>query len=292
MAMISVDRKACIRCGACVDVCFSARVFELTEEGSSAVRPEECWLCGHCVAVCPTDAIDHDAFPLEDCPMLGESDVPTLETLTNAFRARRSHRTFEDRPVSREVIRDLVSLGRWAPSASNRQSLDWVAFDDRDRIAELSQAVISEMQRFLRWIGHPILRPFIALAIGRANMRRLRAEKASVERLIHQHSAGEDPIFFHAPVVLMGHAPANHPLARDDAIYATYNMMLAAERFGLGTCQIGIFQIVFEKSARLRRQFSVPEGRKVQVAVAVGYAAHTFRRALPRRSPNLTWNPR
>ena len=292
MAIISVDRKACIRCGACVEVCFAAEVFELTEEGSSPVRPEDCWHCGQCVAVCPTDAIDHDGFPLEECPMVGEKDVPTLDGLTTAYRARRSCRTFEDKAVPREVVRDFVTLGRWAPTASNSQSLDWIAFDDREKIGELSDTVLGEIRRFANLVGNPVLRPFISLAIGRESTHRLRDAKASLERLLRRRDAGADPIFYHAPVVLLGHSPAGNNLGRDDAIYAAYNMMLAAGHFGLGTCQIGFFQIVFEKSGRLRRKVTLPEGRTSQVALAVGYPRHAFRRALPRRLPNLTWNPR
>jgi len=292
MATIQVDQRACIRCGACVDVCSIAGVFELTSDGSTAVRPDACWHCGQCVAVCPTDAIDHDGFPLEECPMIDERRLPTVEDLTMAFRARRSCRTFEDKPVPREVIRDLVTLGRWAPTASNRQSLDWIAYDDRERIGELTDNVISEFRRFARLADSPILRPFISLVIGRQAARQLQRAKDSLERLLRQREAGDDPIFYGAPVVLLGHCPSGSTFGRDDAIYATYNIMLAAERFGLGTCQIGFFQMAFEKSARLRRKVAVPEGRKPQVAIALGYASHSFRRVLPRRSPNLGWNPR
>jgi nitroreductase/NAD-dependent dihydropyrimidine dehydrogenase PreA subunit len=292
MATISVDRKACIRCGACVDVCLTAEVFELTDEGSSPVHPENCWRCGQCVAVCPTDAIDHDGFPLEECPIIGEEDVPTLERLTTAYRARRSCRTFEEKPVPREVVRDLVTLGRWAPSAGNSQSLDWIAFDDREKIAELSDAILAEGRHLARLVGNPLLGRFVPLAIGREAGRRLRGARASIERLLRLHDAGEDPILHNAPVVLLGHSPAGNRFGRDDAIYAAYNMMLAAARFGLGTCQIGFFQIAFEKSARFRRKVTLPEGRTLQTVLVIGYPRHAFRRAVPRRSPNLTWNPR
>lgn len=292
MATISVDRKACIRCGACVGVCSLAEVFELTDEGSSAVRPENCWNCGQCVAVCPTDAIDHDGFPLEDCPLIGERDVPTLEGLTTALRARRSCRTFMEKPVPREVVRDLVTLGRWAPSAGNSQSLDWLAFDDRGKIGELSDTILSELRRLAKLVGNPILGPFISLAVGRGTVKRLKGAKGFIARLLRRGDMGEDPIFYHAPVVLIGHSPIANSFGRDDAIYAAYNMMLAAEHFGLGTCQIGFFQIAFENSATLRRKVTLPKGRTAQVAIALGYARYTFRRVLPRRSPNLTWNPR
>ncbi len=292
MATIRVDQKACIRCGACVEVCSSAKVFELTDTSSSAVRADDCWHCGQCISACPTDAIDHDGFPLEQCPMISADDLPSLDTLTIAFRARRSCRTFQDKPVPREVVRDLVSLGRWAPTASNNQSLDWIAYDDRERIAEMSRAVVSEFRRFSQLANHPLLRPLLPWVIGREASRLLRASRASIDRMVDRLQLGEDPIFHHAPVVLLGHSPASNSFGRDDAIYAAYNMMLAAEQLGLGTCQIGLFQIALEKSARFRRKITLPGGRAAQVAVALGYTRHTFRRSLPRRSPNLTWNPR
>ena len=292
MAIIQVDQKACIRCGACVEVCSIAGVFELTSEGSAAVHPDACWHCGHCVAVCPADAIDHDGFPLEECPMIDERRLPSVEDLTIAFRARRSFRAFDEKLVPREIVRTLVTLGRWAPTASNHQSLDWIAFDDRDRIAQLGDGVISAARRFARLGEHPLIRPFLTLAIGRRAAQRLHRAKGTLDRLLRQREAGGDPIFYGAPVVLIGHSPAGNSFGRDDAIFATYNIMLAAERHGLGTCQIGFFQLAYEKSARLRRKITLPEGRAPQVAIALGYPRHAFRRALPRRSPNLGWNPR
>jgi len=150
MAQITIDETACIRCGKCVDICAIAHVFELTDASSAAVRPESCWNCGQCVAGCPTDAIDHDAFPLEDCPIIERADIPSRDSLIAGFRMRRSQRAFRDMPVDREMIREFVSLGRWAPTASNSQSVDWLAFDDPARIDELSRGTVDEMARFVR----------------------------------------------------------------------------------------------------------------------------------------------
>jgi len=292
MAVIRVDRKACIRCGACIDVCFAAQVFELSEEGVSAARPDACWGCGQCVAVCPTDAIDHDRFPLEECPLIARDAAPSLEALTAALRTRRSCRTFEDKPVPRDIVRELVSLGRWAPSASNRQSIDWTAFDDREKLTELTGVVLSELARLARLAAHPLLRPFVALRFGRKAAGQARRYRLTAERLLRRGGAGDDPIFYRAPVVLVAHSPADSWLGRDDAVYASYNLMLAAEQHGLATCQIGFLQLAYDRSERVRRLVRLPEGRVSQVALAVGYPRRAFRRMLPRRLPNLTWNPR
>ena len=292
MPQIRVDETACIRCGKCVDVCAFANVFELTNESSVAVRPENCWRCGQCVAGCPTDAIDHDAFPLEECPLIEKAALPDREALVASMRIRRSQRVFHNSSVDREIIRDLVTLGRWAPTASNNQSVDWLAFDDPARIDELSRGTIGEMARFVRLGQNPLIRRFLPLFIGREASRKLRSSSGLIERFESAQSQGQDPIFYHAPVVLIGHCPAGNPFGRDDVVYAAYNIMLAAETMGLGTCQIGFFQMVVEKSARLARRLGLPKERSPQVALAVGHPRHTFRRGLPRRSPNLTWNAR
>lgn len=292
MAQITIDETACIRCGKCVDVCAISHVFELTATSSAAVRPEACWNCGQCVAGCPTDAIDLDAFPLEDCPIIERSDLPSRDSLIAGLRMRRSQRVFKDMAVDREAIRELVSLGRWAPTAMNSQSIDWLAFDDPTRIDELSQGTVAEMVRFGRLARNPLIRIFLPLIIGRRASRQLRDTTGYIERFQIARNQGDDPIFFHAPVVLVGHCPSGDRFGRDNAVYAAYNMMLAAETFGLGTCQIGLFQIVVEKSSRILRRIGLPKGRSPQIAIAVGYPRHSFRRGLPRRTPNLTWNNR
>ena len=292
MAQITIDEKACIRCGQCVDVCAIAHVFELTDASSVPINAEACWKCGQCVAGCPTDAIDHETFPLEACPIIEKEERPNRDALIAGFRVRRSQRTFQNVPIDREVVRDLVSLGSWAPTASNSQSVNWLAFDDPARIDELSRGTVDEMSRFVRMANNPLIRFVLPLFIGRSASRQIRNASGLIKRLQSARNQGDDPIFYHAPVVLIGHCPSRNRFGRDDAVYAAYNMMLTAESFGLGTCQIGFFQLMAEKSGRLLKRIGLPKGRSPQIAIIVGYPRHTFRRGLPRRSPNLTWNSR
>jgi ferredoxin len=51
---ISIDKKKCIGCGDCVDVC---PVEALSIENEKAVVNDECIDCGACVNTCPNDAI-------------------------------------------------------------------------------------------------------------------------------------------------------------------------------------------------------------------------------------------
>jgi nitroreductase/NAD-dependent dihydropyrimidine dehydrogenase PreA subunit len=292
VADISVDRQACIRCGACVEVCFAARVFEMTEDGAEAARPKACWACGHCIAVCPTDAIDHDLFPLEECPIVDRDDLPSAESLVSAFRFRRSVRAFQQKQVAREIVRELVSIGRWAPTASNNQALDWIAFDDRARIVELAHGTVEGLLRFAKLARNPFVRPVLRLAVGGKEAKRARKLGPAARRMSEALANGIDPIFYRAPVVLIGHTQKGNLFGRDDAVYAMYNMMLACESLDLATCQIGFFQAVVSRTAKLRGLLALPPDRVPQVAFALGYPTQTFRRVPMRRVPELTWNPR
>jgi nitroreductase len=110
-----------------------------------------------------------------------------------------------------------------------------------------------------------------------------------MERLAIRQARGEDPIFRGAPVVLVAHVPLDDPFGRDHASFAAYNLMLAAQRQGLGTCQIGYFKIALDQSRALRNSLGLPEGRKPELILTLGYPRYRFRRAVARRQPQLLW---
>ncbi len=289
MPDIAVNEERCTRCGACVAVCSNSHVFQLGERAAEAVRPEDCWLCGHCVAVCPVDAVDHSAYPVDACPEIG--GLPSYEELVTALRERRSLRVFRDEPVPRETVRQLIDVSRWVPSASNAQVVDWVGLNDPERIARLSAEVVGTLGRAARLVQNRLLRPFLYLALGRRNVEKAVASADGFQRLAEAQARGEDPIFHHAPVVLAAHVPQGAYFGRDDAVYAAYNLMLAAERLGLGTCHIGYVNVALRRSQEPQRMLGVPPERQIEVVLTLGYPRFQFRRALFRRRMELEWNP-
>lgn len=285
---IVINGGTCTQCGACVAVC-TGRVFQEIRGQVQVVRPAECWECGHCVCVCPTDAIEHSAYPLDECPLLQADSLPALDSLVDALRERRSARVFLDQPVSRETVRELVNATRWAPSASNGQPVDWLVCDDPARIAVWSAQAVAVLVHTARLLRNPLLRPLLALAVGAEQVRKGQESAADFERLAQRQAQGEDPIFFGAPVVLVAHVPRDDYFGRDHAPYAAYNLMLAASRCGLGTCQIGYFAVALDRSRRLRVMLGLPRDRKAEVTLVLGHPKYSFRRVPSRRKPELNW---
>jgi nitroreductase/NAD-dependent dihydropyrimidine dehydrogenase PreA subunit len=279
MPTIVIDQEKCNQCGGCVALCNASNVFEQDNRQTKAVKPDECWLCGHCVAVCPTDAIDHSEFSLAEGPVLDPSRLPAWDSLVAAFRARRSARTFKDKPVPRQVVNDLAGIARWVPSASNAQPVDWLAVDDPTQIAALSAQTVE-------FIKQKVTRLTTAGEQAAAGLE----DVEDFERIIRQFAAGIDPIFFKAPLLLLAHVPDDDEFGRDDATYAAYNLILAAESIGLGTCLIGYFIFALDNSEKLRSMLALPDRRKVEVALVLGYPKYRFRRFIPRRKMEIVWN--
>jgi nitroreductase/NAD-dependent dihydropyrimidine dehydrogenase PreA subunit len=286
---IVIAQETCIECGACLALC-TARVYGRIDGRVEPVAPEACWLCGHCVAACPTDAIRHSGYPTEACPPLDPAMLPSLDSLVVALRARRSTRVFRDQAVPRDVVQQLTGIARWVPSAGNGQPVDWLAFDDPARIAALSAGTVSVLAGTARLLRNPLLRPLLTLALGAENVKKGLESAEGFERLAQELAQGEDPIFRRAPVVLVAHVPDGNYFGRDDAVYAAYSLMLAAERMGLGTCHIGYFHIALDRSRRLRQALGLPDDRRAEVTLVLGYPQYPFHRLPSRRQPNLAWN--
>jgi nitroreductase/NAD-dependent dihydropyrimidine dehydrogenase PreA subunit len=277
MPKIIIDQEKCNHCGLCVALCNSGNVYMQKNDTVQVANIENCWFCGHCVAVCPTDAIDHSQFLLDDCPPIASAVLPSLENMVEAFRERRSTRIYKGKPVSRETVQALIEIAEYVPSADNAQPVDWLVFDDSDLIEELSQQTVTAFEE--------------KLDQGRKNMSAIVEDIQDFERILHQKSQGLDPIFFKAPVLLIAHVPVEDSFGRDDATYAAYNLILAAQRMGLGSCLIGYFIYALENSDQLRRHLGLSDNRRVEVALVIGYPKYKFRRTVPRRSMEIIWNP-
>jgi nitroreductase len=191
--------------------------------------------------------------------------------------------------VPRGLVQKLVDIARWTPTASNTQPVDWLAIDDPARIAALSAEAVDALARTTRLLRNPLLLPFLRLTVGRGKVNKGVASIPEFETLVQRHRQGEDPIFYRAPVVLVAHVPIDDYFGRDHSIYAVYNLMLAAQRMGLGVCQMGYFALALDRSSALRRALDLPKDRRPEATVILGFQQYRFRRAPLRRRPEITW---
>jgi nitroreductase/NAD-dependent dihydropyrimidine dehydrogenase PreA subunit len=284
MVEITINTSTCTGCGACAAVCNVTQVYRMEDGKAVVASARRCWECGQCVAVCPVDAIDHSVFPLEDCPRFDPFTAEESGRMIEAMQSRRSVRVFKDKAVERAVVEELVRTSRGAPSAKNRQAVDWIAMDDPAKIADLREktiAVLGEAAKELRIRAED---PVESEAMQRQHLMYAK----SLEFLQRRQERGEDALFYDAPVLLVAHVPEGE-FGVEDAVYAAYGLMLAAHLLSLGTCQIGYFGVALEQDPALQEEVGVPAGRKIALVMILGYQKYRYRRQIPRRVPDVTW---
>ena len=74
----------------------------------------------------------------------------------------------------------------------------------------------------------------------------------------------------------------------DVSIAATYGI-LAAKALGLASCWLGLCEIAMNQNKSIGQSLGIPEGERVDGAVAFGYSDHVWKQAPPRGPVKAVW---
>lgn len=273
MGFMKVDETKCKRDGICVEEC-PRRVIEMEGgEGFPNLPPENeyyCMVCGHCVAVCPHGAMSLEKIPIETCPEIKKELVPSWEQMSQILRSRRSIRVYQDKEVDRQILQQLIETARYAPTASNSQTLHWTVITGREKLSELSGMAVDWMRRMIAaQPNSPMATYFTPVVSG--------------------WEAGYDGILRTAPSLIIASAPkeASNGLV-DCAIALTY-LELAALAVGLGTCWAGLLQAAMLNTPSLMEKIGLPAGHTAHYPMMIGYPKFKYYRLPERNKPPIHW---
>ena len=274
MGLIRIDESKCKKDGICVRDC-SPAVIRLSEEsgfpemvpGGEAV----CLLCGHCVAVCPHGALSHEGVPLEHAAPIAEGLVIDEARAVQFLRSRRSIRLYQDKPVEREKIRRLIEVARYAPTAANSQSVEWLVLTEQSRIHEIAALTAA-------WV-RGVLRSDPRVAVARPYL----------PRVLDAWDAGHDSVLRKAPVLIVASAPKEAANGLVDLTLALSYLDLLAPTMGLGTCWAGLLQGALLASPSLRETLGIPKGHPHHYPMMLGYSMVKHHRLPERKPPKITF---
>jgi nitroreductase/NAD-dependent dihydropyrimidine dehydrogenase PreA subunit len=288
MSWVSIDKETCTGCGICVTRCM--RCF--TQEGEDVTAyadPDNCNLCGHCIALCPTKSIVHSELDMDKFVDIREDIRLDRENFIRFVKRRRSHRQFEEKPVPREDLETLIDLCACAPTGSNRQTVEIVVVQSQERIARLSTLTVDFFQDMIREIedradrlreeGKPIPE----------DLQQMLDTLAFRRRLIQAREAGLDPIFHKAPAVMIFHSQMQPSTPKDDCIIAAQTVTLAAMTMGLESCYIGLFERAANNYPPLKQELGLPPGHQVFSVLIMGYPKLKFLRSVDRNPIKVKW---
>jgi len=268
MDLITVDKELCNKDGICSLVCVSRIIEPAGDDTLPWIREqnaEYCISCGHCVAACPTGALNHRLTPKSDClpwPQETRFDPDNVETL---LRSRRSIRNYRNKAVPREIIARLLDAARYAPTGANLQNCRYIVCDDPEKLHVFSSMIIDGMKT--------------QLADGQAGEM---ADRTT--RLIEAWDLGLDPILRHAPAVIAAHFNSTVNNSPVNCALALSFVDVMAHALGLGTCFCGYFAGGINSSPALKQAIGLPEGHTVATTLLLGYPRITYQR-IPARNP-------
>lgn len=254
MGLITVNEEKCIKCGFCVEECPTS-VLKMEPTGPVEVKGGSCIACGHCVAVCPKDAMDNEKSPLAAQSEIGEMTKLSKEEAKSFLRSRRSIRSYQNKPVEREKLLQLVEVAHFAPTASNSQGISYLIIDDKKTI----EAVVEEC---IIWAeNHQTWSKYLAGMI-----KEYRENKV-------------DRILRNAPSIIISLADKDFYNGRENSIFSLTYLELYAPSLGLGSCWAGVFELCARsEDSPMNKLLHIPEEKKITGCVMVGYPKHKFKR--------------
>lgn len=270
--IISINQDSCIKCGKCVRVCPANVMCQESKGGCIDVKNiEGCIACGHCMDVCPTDSVQHSRFPPEKVHTIDYSNLPTPEQVMLLIKSRRSNRALTSKPISEQVIRQIVEAANYAPTASNNQQVSITVITDPELLRQASETTIRAFDSAITKLNFPVVRWLL-----KPFLRDIYDQIPAFYRYKQQHQNGEDPILRKATVLLVFHTPKSSELGCQDANLAYQNASLMAQSFGVSQVYMGFVMRAIKQGHRktFSRMFRV-DGT-IHAIMALGIPAFRY----------------
>jgi len=273
MITLKVDKKTCRGDAKCVEIC-PFEILRMNEkEGVPEFIPgggEMCINCGHCFAFCPPGSIELSTMDPKGAMPLDYSKLPSPEQVELFLKGRRSIRIYKDQPVTKEFIEKLLDCARYAPSGINRQPVNWLVINNKDKVHEVAACVIAWMEE---------------LAAAKSPM----VESFRFDRLINFWKEGKDLICRNAPCLIATYGVKDDPLVPQSCTISAAYLELAAFGFGLGACWAGYVHIALNMSENVRKAAGLPGRAEAGAAMMIGYSKYRYSRIPFRNAAKVIW---
>jgi len=269
---IKINYELCNRCGLCSKACGSKRIVIGEDKKPNKVIEAGCNDCGHCIAVCPVNAILNTRVDMSEFKEMVEPGI-TIDQFTHLVRNRRSIRNYGKEPLKKEHIDKILGAVKYIPSGSNKQSLKYKFITDPDLLLKINTAMASKIRRVSRLINNFPVKYFV-----REKGRR------SLKRMTDLFYNGDDTFLRGAPCLLIIYTEEKYfRIPQWDAGIASNTIDLAAQTLGVATLMNGYFVVLANRYRSIRRLVQITRKQTILTAMCLGYPAIRYRKTVFRR---------
>ncbi|NLN30675.1 MAG: 4Fe-4S dicluster domain-containing protein [Bacteroidales bacterium] len=275
---IRIDYELCTRCDLCSRVCGSRRIIIAEDKKPVKLVEAGCNDCGHCIAICPVNAIVNTRVDMNAYTAVTDPDI-SYEQFSNLVKNRRSIRNYRKTPLKQEHIDKLMEVARYIPSGSNKQLLKYKFITDEKILLEIKTEMASKMRMVLKLSTSFPVRYFVK-----------DRSKSSASRLVKLFfEDGVDTFLRSAPCLLIIYTEEKYfRIPQWDAGIAANTIDLAAGTLGVGTLMNGYFVELANRIKSLRKLARLSSKDQILTAVCLGYPAVKYKKTVYRRPLNIS----
>lgn len=271
--MVKVDKQKCIGCNLCIKDCFVNDIKMI--DNKAYAKNKTCFKCGHCIAICPQNAISIDDYNMDEVVEYNKENFHIdSDNLLNFIKFRRSIRCFRDKDVEVEKIKKIIDAGRFTPTGGNLQNVSYIVVkDDIDKLKEMTIETLKVM-------GEYVLNNLTPDNIG------IKGYAKKWIRMYNEYKENpkNDNLFFNAPVVLVVVSESDV-----NASLASSNMELMANALGLGSLYSGFFVRASKENKDIKKFLGIDENKNIVTCMVIGYPDIKYQRTVPRKDADIIW---
>jgi len=188
-----------------------------------------------------------------------------MNPVLKAIKKRRSVRSYESKPIPKDVINTIIQAGNEAPSSMNSQPWRFVVVEDKETKNKLVRTALPNAKKILEMI------------------KEVNPDK--YEMIMKRYDELEDPVYYSAPAIVFVIGSGRY--ADHSCPLACENMMLAAYSLGLGSCWVG-FGAMVTNDEEIRNILELKEDEKIFGPILLGYPKSCPEHP-PKREPKVKW---
>jgi len=188
-----------------------------------------------------------------------------MNLVLEAIKKRRSVRSYESKPIPRDVINTIIQAGNEAPSAMNSQPWRFVVVEDKKTKSKLVLSALPNARKIVEMI------------------KEVHPEKYEI--IMKRYNEIEDPVYYSAPAIVFVIGSGRY--ADHSCPLACENMMLAAYSVGLGSCWVG-FGAMVTNDEEIRNILELKEDETIFGPIILGYPKN-YPEQPPKREPKVKW---
>jgi nitroreductase len=215
--------------------------------------------------------------------------VLSPESLQLLIRERRSVRIYGEGEVPEESLKKILNAGRYAPTGTNSQNVNYIVLRSPDQIEKLRKMTIRFYEKIFSWVRTRVGRQLLTLMAGRRIVESLQESLPKVDHATKLMEQGQDRLFFHAPVLILAHAESWDTCSAFNCSVALYNCSLMAHTLGIGCCFNGYLVSAVNKDQKIKRWLGIPKGHRCYAAMTLGRQKVKYQRLTERRPPEVVW---